>query len=132
MARSLRSRAPAPPGAAGGADALVAAPLGGSRSEAVRRLQMGAVGVVAVLMLIGLASLIKDRATETDNAAVAGAAATTAAAVSTAAADPLAEAGVVPEIPGSSPTASGSATAVAPAPSAPAARPASPAQPGAR
>ena len=62
---------------------------------------MGAVGVVAVLLLIGLASIIKDRATETENTSVAEAAATMAPSASTAAADPLAEAGVVPDIPSS-------------------------------
>lgn len=90
-----------------------AAPLGGTRSEAIRRLQMGAIGVVAVMLLIGLASIIKDRATQTDSTAVAGAAATRAPGQSTAAADPLAEAGVIPEMPAS--PSSGAASG-APAP----------------
>lgn len=60
---------------------------------------MGAIGVVAVLLLIGLASIIKDRASEADSTAVAGAAPTTAPTQSAAAEDPLVEAGVVPEIP---------------------------------
>lgn len=110
MARSIRSRAPAPPGVADGpvSGTLAEAPLGGTRSEAIRRLQMGAVGVVAVMLLIGLASIIKDRATQTESTAVAEAAATIAPNQSTAVADPLAEAGVVPDIP-SSPTHAGSA-----------------------
>lgn len=112
MARTLRSRAPAPPGAADGSGTLSEAPLGGTRAEAMRRLQMGAVGVVAVLLLIGLASIIKDRATQTENSSVAEAAATTAPDASTTAADPLAEAGVVPDIPGSSPE--GAAVGAAP------------------
>ena len=111
MVRSLKSRAPAPPG--GQAGALPQAPLGGTRSEAVRRLQMGAIGVVAVLLLIGLASIIKDRATLTESTAVAGAAATSSPGASTAAADPLAEAGVVPEIP-ASPSSSAAAPASGP------------------
>ncbi|WP_205958346.1 hypothetical protein [Qipengyuania sediminis] len=78
---------------------MPAAPLGGGRGEAMRRLQIGASGLAAVLVLIGLASLVKDRASEADSTAVAGAAATTAPAPATDAADPLAEAGVVPEIP---------------------------------
>lgn len=115
MARTLKHRAPAPPG--GQAGAFPPAPLGGTRSEALRRLQMGVIGVVAVLLLIGLASIIKDRATETESTAVAGAAPTRSPSASTPAADPLAEAGVVPEIP-----ASPSSSAVAPAtgPAAPA------------
>lgn len=126
MARTFRSRAPAPPGAG----TLVEAPLGGTRSEAIRRLQMGAIGVVAVLMLIGLASLIKDRATQTDSTAVAEAAATTAANAPTAAADPLAEAGVVPDMPGSPPKGIATANATAAPPAS--ARPADAAPPDAR
>ena len=111
MVRSLKSRAPAPPGGQPGA--LPQAPLGGTRAEALRRLQMGAIGVVAVLLLIGLASIIKDRAAQTETTSVAGAAATSAPGTETAVADPLAEAGVVPDIP-ASPT-----TAARPAPTAP-------------
>lgn len=69
----------------------------------MRRLQMGAIGVIAVLVLIGLASIIKDRASQTESTAVAEAAPTTAPSASTAAADPLAETGVVPDMPASSP-----------------------------
>lgn len=121
MARTLRpygkSRAPdAPSGQTG---AVLQAPLGGTRSEALRRLQMGAIGVVAVLLLVGLASIIKDRATQTDSTAVAGAAATSAPGASTAAADPLAEAGVVPEIP-ASPSTAAAAPVTGPAGRAPA------------
>lgn len=111
MARSIRSRAPAPPGATG--DALEAVPLGGTRSEAMRRLQMGVVGVVAVLLLIGLASIIKDRAAQTESTSVAEAAATTAPNADTAVADPLAEAGVVPEMPTTPPEAPAAAAGVA-------------------
>lgn len=97
MVRNLQSRAPAPPGAASGA--LDEAPLGGTRAEAMRRLQMGAVGVVAVLLLIGLASIVKDRATQTESTVVAEAAAATAPDTEAAVADPLAEAGVLPDLP---------------------------------
>lgn len=111
MARSFKTRAPAPPGA------LPQAPLGGTRAEALRRLQMGAIGVVAVLLLIGLASIIKDRAAQTETTSVAGAAATSAPGTETAVADPLAEAGVVPDIPASPATATpGAANTAATAP----------------
>lgn len=113
MARSFKSRAPVPP--SGQTGALPQAPLGGTRSEAMRRLQMGALGVVAVLLLIGLASIIKDRASETDSTAVAGAAATMSPGASTAAADPLAEAGVIPEMP-ATPTKEGNGLEAAQAP----------------
>lgn len=123
MARPLTSRAPAPPGAPGGPGlpegALPSAPLGGTRAEALRRLQMGALGVVAVLLLIGLASIIKDRATESESTAVAGAAPTTAPTTAVPAADPLAEAGVVPDIPASPTAAGGTPSPAAPAPAGP-------------
>ena len=111
MARSPQSRAPAPPG--GPAGVPPQAPLGGTRAEALRRLQMGAIGVVAVLLLIGLASIIKDRAAQTETTSVAGAAATSAPGTKTPVADPLAEAGVVPEMP-ASPTESASASPATP------------------
>lgn len=76
----------------------------------MRRLQMGALGVVAVLLLIGLASIVRDRAVQTESTAVAGAAPTTPPTTSPASADPLAEAGVVPEIP-ASPQPAAAATA---------------------
>lgn len=96
------------------------APLGGTRAEALRRLQMGAIGVVAVLLLVGLASIVKDRAAETETASVREAAATSSPGASAVAADPLAEAGVVPEIaasPSPDPTAAREAEAAgSPAP----------------
>lgn len=116
MARSPLSRAPAPPGVQ--SEALPQAPLGGTRAEAMRRLQIGVLGVVAVLLLIGLASVIKDRAAQTETTTVAGAAATSSPGTATAAADPLAEAGVVPDIP-ASPTAGAATAGPAPATRAP-------------
>lgn len=97
MARPLTPRVPVPPGTA--PDTIGAVPQGGTRSEVMRRLQMGLVGVVAVLLLIGLASIVKDRAVQTESTAVEGAAPTTAPSSAPTTADPLAEAGVVPDIP---------------------------------
>ena len=115
MAKPLIPRVPAPPGAAPAS--MDAVPLGGTRREAMRRLQMGLVGVVAVLLLIGLASIVKDRAAQTESTAVDGAAPTTAPSSAPTTADPLAEAGVLPDIPASptvSPTASGEGEASPP------------------
>jgi hypothetical protein len=75
------------------------------------------------LLLIGLASIIKDRATQTESTAVAEAAATTAPSAPTGGADPLAEAGVVPDIP--DPAGEAAATDLTAQPSSPV--PASPA-----
>lgn len=75
---------------------------------------MGAIGVLAVLILIGLASIIRDRAAQTDTTTVAGAAPTSTPTASPSAADPLAEAGMVPDIPASSATASAGTPTLAP------------------
>ena len=96
MARPLKSRAPVPPSGQSGAPPQ--APLGGTRGEALRRLQMGAVGVVAVLLLVGLASIIKDRAAQTETTTVAGAAATSSSGTATATRS-RAEAGLGPTSP---------------------------------
>lgn len=104
MARYLKSSpsARAPVASGGPSGSLPEAPLGGTKGEAMRRLQMGTIGVIAVLLLIGLASIIKDRAAQTDTTTVAGAAATSGTSETPPAkADPLAEAGMVPEIPAS-------------------------------
>lgn len=107
MVRPIQNRAPAPPGAS--REELPGGPLGGTRSEAMRRLQMGGIGIVGVVVLIGLASIIENRAKQTDSTVVAEAIASPSAAPTTPAADPLAQAGVVPEMPASpSPTATGS------------------------
>jgi hypothetical protein len=78
----------------------VDAPLGGTREEAVQRLQVGISGIVVMLLLVGLADVVRDRAEQTDAAAVPEAAATVEPeAVDAPQTDPLAEAGVVPELP---------------------------------
>jgi hypothetical protein len=64
------------------------------RAQAVHRLQIGLFGLAAMLLLVGLANIIMDRARLADDAnAPADASASTSA---KAAADPLADIGVVP------------------------------------
>ena len=73
-------------------------PLGGARAQAIFRLQIGVAGLLAILMMIGLANIVMDRAKETDATTVPEAA-STAAPVKNAPApgsDPLADAGVIP------------------------------------
>ena len=127
MVRSFPTRVPGPPGTPSEAapGALAEAPLGGSRAEAMRRLQMGGIGVCAVIVLIGLASIIEDRAKQTDSTAVAEAAATTAPSPATAAPDPLADAGVVPDMT-ASPKAADTASTAPSALVSPSPRPTSP------
>ena len=80
-------------------------PLGGTRSQSVQRLQIGIGGVVAMVLLVGLASLIQDRTREVDAEAVPAAAPTTEPSAAPVQNDPLVEAGVVPDLP-KTPTAS--------------------------
>ena len=77
-----------------------AAPLGGTRAQALQRLQIGIVGLGAMVLMIGLANVIMEQANRTDATSVPDAAATIAAEPSAVPQnDPLAEAGVVPDLP---------------------------------
>lgn len=88
----------------------LSAPLGGTRAQAMQRLQVGVAGLATMLLLIGLASIITDRADETDRAAVPEAIATVAAPPAPKS-DPLADAGVVPDMP-AGPTPDAASTTV--------------------
>lgn len=84
------------------------APLGGNREEAAQRLQVGLFGIGAMVLLVGLASVIGNQAELTDASAVPDAAPTTEPTDAPPQRDPLADAGVVPDIPAEpSPTPSG-------------------------
>lgn len=76
-----------------------AAPLGGTRAEAVQRLQVGLTGLAAMVLLVGLANIIQDRARVSDEGAVPEAAPTTEPDAAAPQRDPLADAGVVPDLP---------------------------------
>ena len=75
------------------------------RAQAVHRLQVGLFGLAGMLLLVGLANIIMDRAMISDDATDASsAAAASAASVSPDTAqspsnDPLADIGVVPDMP---------------------------------
>jgi hypothetical protein len=64
------------------------------RVQSVHRLQVGLFGLAAMLLLVGLANIIMDRARLADDAASAPAAAASDSARKTS--DPLADIGVVP------------------------------------
>lgn len=94
---------------------------GKMRADAIKRLQIGLSGLIGVLLLIGLASIIKERANEADLGTVPESMPTVAPqAVTTPNKDPLADAGVQPEIPSASPsptaTPQGGANVPAPQP----------------
>ncbi|MEL7317300.1 MAG: hypothetical protein AAF249_14090 [Pseudomonadota bacterium] len=75
------------------------APLAGTRAEAVQRLQVGLTGLSAMILIIGIASVIGTQADIADEAAVPDAAPTTEPTAAPPQRDPLADAGVVPDIP---------------------------------
>jgi hypothetical protein len=74
------------------------APIGEARAEAVQRLQVGLFGIGSMVLLVGLASIIGSQADLTDEAAVPEAAPTTEPDPAPSQANPLADAGVVPDI----------------------------------
>ena len=70
-----------------------------TRAEAIHRVQIGLAGLGAVVLMIALASMIMERAQLTEAVSAPDASATDAPAASGASNDPLAEAGVVPDMP---------------------------------
>lgn len=83
-----------------------AIPLGGTRAQALQRLQVGGSLLIGIILIVGLANVIEERLKQSDEAAVPEAAATVAPPPASAPAnDPLADAGVVPDLP-AAPTAS--------------------------
>lgn len=93
------------------------------RAQAVHRLQVGLFGLAGMLLLVGLANIIMDRARVNEDApAASSAASATAAKLDPAtageqsASDPLADIGVIPEMPaGEEPPATETTATPAPA-----------------
>lgn len=81
------------------AETVAPAPLAGTRPQRIQRVQIGLFGVAAMLALVALADVVGSRVQVTEDASVPEAAPTTAPSASPTARDPLAEAGVVPELP---------------------------------
>ena len=75
------------------------APLGGTKAEATQRMQVGLVGLGSMVLLVGLASVLGNQADRAQDAAVPDAAPTTEPTEAAPQRDPLADAGIVPEIP---------------------------------
>ncbi|MBX7502020.1 hypothetical protein [Qipengyuania mesophila] len=69
------------------------------RERTIQRLQIGITGIVMMILLVGLASIIQNRAAETDATTVPAAAPTTEPTQAATQNDPLVEAGVVPDLP---------------------------------
>ena len=84
----------------GPAAEAAAVPLGGTRSQAWHRLQIGVTGIVGIILMVALADTLREQADQTDavtvpEATVAEPGEPKAAPQS----DPLAGAGVVPDLP---------------------------------
>ena len=75
------------------------APLGGNRAEAAQRLQIGLFGLFSMILVVGVANIVYNRAQLSEASAVPDAAPTTEPTEAPAQRDPLADAGVVPDIP---------------------------------
>jgi hypothetical protein len=81
-------------------DDKYALPLGGTRAQALHRLQVGVSLLLGIVLIVGLASVIEQRAKQAEDASVPQAAATVEpTAPASSAVDPLADAGVVPDMP---------------------------------
>jgi hypothetical protein len=79
---------------------VIAISAEGPRSQSIQRLQVGFSGLAAMALLIGLAQVIFDRAQQSEAGTVPAAASTVAPAKPAPVQnDPLAEAGVVPDLP---------------------------------
>ncbi len=81
------------------------------RSQSLYRLQVGGVGLGAILLVIGIANVVIDRAQEVEETAVPEAKLNTPETADTPASDPLAEIGVVPSPEPATPTPTTSSTA---------------------
>lgn len=82
------------------------------RAESVKRLQIGAMGLGTMLLIVGLVSIITDRAQQSEDAAVPDAVSTVPGPETTEnPQDPLVDAGVMPEVAPSETSASGGNTA---------------------
>jgi hypothetical protein len=79
-------------------DSDLTGPASTARVEAIQRLQIGFFGIGAMVLLVGLASIIGSQADMAEQAAVPEAAPTTEPTAVPTQANPLADAGVVPDI----------------------------------
>lgn len=76
------------------------APLAGTSSQSIQRLQVGLFGLAAMVLLVALANIIRNNAEQNEATVVPEAAPTVAAEPKAApVSDPLADAGVVPDTP---------------------------------
>jgi hypothetical protein len=90
-------------------------PLAGTRSQSMQRLQIGLFGLAAMVLLVSLANIIKTNAAQNEARVVPEAAPTVAGDEAQAAdSDPLADAGLVPDMPDEQAEAGNAAPALQP------------------
>lgn len=102
------------------AEEVISSPLAGTRAERIQRLQVGGFGLAAMVLMVALADIVISRARETDASSVSEAT-PPAEAGEAVPRDPLADAGVLPDLPAdpaatgpAAPQESGDAPAIAP------------------
>lgn len=76
------------------------------RAQSVHRVQVGLAGLAAMLLLVGLANIIMDRARQSDAGTVTTSADRAASGTPSANSDPMVDIGVAPDLPSSSTPAS--------------------------
>lgn len=91
-----------------------AAPLAGSREDSMQRLRIGLGGIFGIVILLGLASLIFERANQIEATAVPEAAPTVEPSAPVPKSDPLADSGIVPDLPAEPTTAASPQAAIVP------------------
>ncbi|WP_298464628.1 hypothetical protein [uncultured Erythrobacter sp.] len=74
------------------------APLGGTRAEAMQRLQVGLFGLFSMVLVVGVANIVYNRAQQTEDSAVPEAAPTTEPTEAPPQRDPLVDAGILPDV----------------------------------
>lgn|SRR5690606_17213225 len=84
---------------------VVSAPLAGSRSQSIQRLQVGLFGLAAMVLLVALANIIMTNAEQNQATVVPEAVPSQPSQAPVKGTDPLAEAGVVPDMPAEAPAA---------------------------
>lgn len=95
MATDPAARANTPPRV----ESLSSSSLSGSRAQAIQRLQVGLFGIASMVLLVGLANVVLTNARQNEAQVVPEAAPTVAASPTPKPpSDPLAEAGIVPEL----------------------------------
>lgn len=80
-------------------DIVAPPPLAGTRRQRVQRLQVGLIGLGAIVLLVGLANIIISSVADNQTAAVEELPATSDDVPPPPPRDPLADAGVVPDLP---------------------------------